>query len=170
VFRARLMTLIVGAAATALAVLAAGYALAQGRTIFDMLPRMYNMFLAPLSVMFMVGLFFRRATAGVALSVALLTQLFSLVWSWWSEVPGLFRSLGLDAAAAWWTSLLGTTPDGQIRSPTILLAIAAPALFGLVLGAIASFLCGRDDHPGAQFTRREIMKRPLPEHPVAAGE
>jgi solute:Na+ symporter, SSS family len=152
VLRARLTTLLIGAAVTTAALGAACYARAAGKTIFDMLPRVYNLFLSPLAVMFMIGMFYRRATAGVALGVVGVTLAFSTAWSWWGEVPRALDWLGLDAAAGWWTSILGSGADGRPRTPTVLLAIAAPALFGLAIGAIASKLFGRRGHKGEAYT------------------
>jgi SSS family solute:Na+ symporter len=160
--RARLTTLAVGALATVLAVAAAGIALAAGRTIFDLLPRMYNLFLGPLAALFLTGMFFRRATARVALVVVATTLVVSVVWSWWSEVPMLLRAFGLEGAAERWTGILGKDADGAPKAPTIYLAIAAPAVFGIVFGGICSALFGRDQHPGVAYSRREVLRKPLP--------
>jgi SSS family solute:Na+ symporter len=162
-FRARLTTLAVGIVATALAAAAASIALSAGRTIFDLLPRMYNLFLGPLAALFLTGMFFRRATARVAIIVVATTLVFSVAWSWWSEVPLLLRFLGLDAAAESWTSILGTDADGRPLSPTIYLAIAAPAAFGLAFGFVASALFGRNDHPGVAYTRGHVLRSVPPE-------
>jgi SSS family solute:Na+ symporter len=164
--RARLTTIVVGALATALAVAAAQIAISAGRTIFDLLPRMYNLFLGPLAALFMTGMFYRRATARVALFVVLATLVVSVAWSWWSEVPLLLRLLGLDAAAEGWISILGTGPDGRPKSPTIYLAIAAPAAFGLLCGALASALFGRNDHLGIPYTRGEVLRGVPPAPPA----
>lgn len=167
VWRARCVTLAVGLLSTVLAIVAASYALRSGKTIFDMLPRMYNMFLSPLAVLFMAGMFYRRATAGVAIAIVILTQIVSTTWSWWSEVPALLRWVGLDGLAADWTSLLGVDAAGHLRTPTVLLAIAAPAAFGLLIGALLSRLFGKDDHHGIAFTRRMVMQRvPATESPA----
>src|SRR5690606_6176271 len=120
-------------------------------------PPMFNMFLGPLATMFMIGMFYRRATTRVVLGVVLITQLFSTTFSWWAEIPTLLNLLRLEGLAAWWTSLLGVDPQGHPRGPSVMLAIAAPALLGLTLGWIASRLFGREDHPGVGFTRAAIM-------------
>jgi SSS family solute:Na+ symporter len=164
VWRARMTTLAVGAVATTLALGAARFALHSGNTIFDMMPRMFNMFLGPLACLFMIGMFYRRATGGVVFAAILITQAMSSLWSWWAQVPDLLHWLGADGVATWWTSLLGIdAATGKLRSPTVMLAIAAPAAFGLALGALFSALFGRNDHPGVEYTRREVMKRPVPE-------
>ncbi len=157
---ARLVTLGVGAFSTLLAVLAAGYAMHAGRTIFDMLPRMFNMFLGPLAAMFMIGMFYRRATGPVILAVVLITQLFSTLWSWWGEVPWLLGTLGLEGLSKDWIGILGIDAAGKPRTPSVLLAIAVPAVVGLVIGAVLSRLFGRDEHPGLDFTWRAVMRRP----------
>jgi len=157
--RARLTTLVVGAVVTSLAVGAASIALSAGRTIFDLLPRMYNLFLGPLAALFLTGMFYRRATARVALAVVATTLLFSVVWSWWSEIPTLLNGMGLDGAAQGWTSILGTDDAGKPKAPTIYLAIAAPAAFGIVLGGLLSAVCGRNEHPGLAYTRQSVLNR-----------
>lgn len=161
---ARISTLFVGALTTVLAVGAAYYALHSKATIFDMLPRMFNMFLGPLAVMFMIGMFYRRATPSLTITVVLVTQLMSSLWSWWGEVPGLLNRFGLMGAAERWTSILGTMPNaaGEMvpRTPSVLLAVFMPVAFGLLLGAIASLLFGRDDHPGVAFTWKNVLSRP----------
>ena len=76
---ARGVTFGVGILTTLLALWAATFALRSGHTIFDMLPRMFNMFLGPLAAMFILGMFCRRVTAGVILPVIVITQFFSSV-------------------------------------------------------------------------------------------
>jgi SSS family solute:Na+ symporter len=156
---ARLVTLGVGAVSTVLAVLAAGYAMHASKSIFDMLPRMFNMFLGPLAVMFMIGMFYRRATAPVILSVVLITQIFSTTWSWWGEVPLLLDFVGMDGLIEGWTSILGVDSTGKLRTPSVMLAVAAPVLFGLAIGAVLSRLFGREQHPGVELTWRAVMRR-----------
>jgi SSS family solute:Na+ symporter len=157
---ARLVTLGVGAVSTVLAVLAASYAMHASKSIFDMLPRMFNMFLGPLAVMFMIGMFYRRATAPVILLVVLITQVFSTTWSWWGEVPLLLDFLGLDGFIEGWISILGIDSAGKPRTPSVMLAVAAPVLFGLAIGAVCSRLFGRDQHSGTELTWRSVMRRP----------
>jgi SSS family solute:Na+ symporter len=157
---ARLVTLGVGTISTVLAVLAASYAMHAGKTIFDMLPRMFNMFLGPLAVMFMIGMFYRRATAPVILAAVLLTQLFSCAWAWWGEIPLLFDYVGQEGLAERWISILGVDSAGKPRTPSVLLAVAGPAVFGLAIGAVLSRLFGRERHSGTDFTWRAVMRRP----------
>jgi SSS family solute:Na+ symporter len=162
---ARLVTLGVGAIATALAVLAAGYAMRSQSTIFDMLPRMFNMFLGPLAVMFMIGMFYRRATGRVIFATVVLTQIVSTTWSWWGEVPLLLTQLGLDGLAEQWQGILGVDAtvlvDGlpKPKTPTIMLAVAAPAMFGMAIGWVFSRLFGRAEHAGTELTWRAVMRR-----------
>src|SRR6185437_8340192 len=84
---ARSVTLGVGIFTTLLAIGAAAFALHGGHTIFDMMPRMFNMFLGPLAAMFILGMFCRRMTAGLILPVIVITQLASSLYSWWAEMP-----------------------------------------------------------------------------------
>lgn len=157
---ARLATVGAGAVATVLAVLAASFAMRQGKTIFDMLPRMFNMFLGPLACLFMIGIFFRRATGPVVFVTVLLTQVFSTAWSWWGEVPVLLRRLGLDELAGRWIDILGLDSSGNPRTPSVMLAIAVPAAVGLAGGWLLSVLFGRSHHPGTEYAWRAVMHRP----------
>jgi SSS family solute:Na+ symporter len=159
---ARLVTLGVGAVATVLAVLAAAFAMHSGKTIFDMLPRMFNMFLGPLACMFLMGMFFPRATSGVVLAAAMLTQVFSSAWSWWGEVPVLLNAVGLSGWAETWGTILGVDAAGKLKTPSIMLAVAVPAVVGLGGGWLLSRLFGRADHPGTAYTWRAVMQRPIP--------
>ena len=88
----------------------------------------------------------------------------SSLWSWWGEVPGLFNRLGMSGAAEGWTNIFGTMVNDKgetiMRTPSVLLAIFAPVAFGLVLGAVASALFGRNDHPGTAFTWKRVLSRP----------
>jgi hypothetical protein len=126
-----------------------------------MMPRMFNMFLGPLAVLFMIGMFYRRATPGVAIGVVLATQLMSTLWSWWGEVPALLARIGLSSAAAAWTSILGVDAAGKLRTPSVMLAVFVPVIFGLALGAVASWLFGRRDHAGVEYTWRNVLRRPV---------
>jgi SSS family solute:Na+ symporter len=161
---ARLSTLFVGGMTTILAVVAAYLASHSGSTIIDMLPKMFNMFLGPLAVLFMIGMFYSRATPGLAIIVVLLTQLVSTTWSWWTEIAGLLARLGLQSAADAWISVFGKMVDAQghevLRKPSVMLAIFAPVVFGLVLGAVVSALFGRRDHPGVAYTWKSVLSRP----------
>jgi SSS family solute:Na+ symporter len=158
---ARITTLFVGTLTTVLAIGGCYYAQRSGSSIIDMMPRMFNMFLGPLAVMFMVGMFYRRATAAVLLGVVSATLFMSVVWSWWGEVPSVLAGIGMTEAAEWWTSLHGIdTATGKLRTPSVMLAIFAPTVFGLLLGAVASLLFGRTDHPGIEYTWRNVLRRP----------
>jgi SSS family solute:Na+ symporter len=156
---ARITTLVVGLVTTVLALGAATYAQRGGQTIFDMLPRMFNMFLGPLAVLFMTGMFFRRATTWTAIFSILATQLFSMTWSWWNEVPGLLEKLRLPGAAAWWIGILGWNESGAMRTPSVMLAIFVPVAAGLLLSAATAWLFGRDGQPGAEWTWKKVVGR-----------
>ena len=144
---ARLVTLGVGRCRPCWPCWPPAYAMHAGKSIFDMLPRMFNMFLGPLAVMFMIGMFYRRATAPVILSVVLFTQILSSAWSWWGEVPLLLEYLGQENLADGWISLLGIDSAGKPRTPSVMLAVAGPTVFGLATGAVLSRLFGREEHP-----------------------
>lgn len=161
---ARISTLFVGGLTTCLAVVAAYLVSETGNTIINMLPKMFNMFLGPLAVLFMIGMFYRRATPGLAIAVVLFTQLASTTWSWWPEIAGLLAKLGLNDAAEAWVSIFGTMVNDKglvvPRPPSVMLAIFAPVAFGLLLGAVVSALFGSNDHKGVAFTWKSVLSRP----------
>jgi SSS family solute:Na+ symporter len=157
---ARWITLGVGIGTTLLALWAATFAINSGHTIFDMLPRMFNMFLGPLAVMFILGMFARRVTGSVLFPVILITQIFSSLWSWWIEIPQLCHFLGLDRLAEYWPTILGVDPSGKMRGPSVMLAIGMPCVFGIALGFLAGLVAGRREHPGTKFTWRAVLSRP----------
>jgi solute:Na+ symporter, SSS family len=160
---ARGVTLGVGILTTLLALWAAMFALRSGHTIFDMLPRMFNMFLGPLAAMFILGMFCPRVTAAVVLPVTLVTQFFSSVFSWWAEVPHLCRLVGLHRLAEFWPTILGVYKDGDViklHTPSVMLAVGVPCLFGIGLGWAVSLVAGRREHPGTAFTWRAVLSRP----------
>ncbi len=163
---ARWTTISVGLVSTLLAIVAASIAMNLGKTIFDMLPRMFNMFLGPLAVMFIVGMFSRRATPRVILVTVAITQAFSSLWSWWSEVPAALNRLGMTHGAEAFTAILGVHADGTPKGPSVMLAVAAPCVFGLVVGAVVSALLGRNEHAGLAYTWREVMKLPVADREV----
>jgi solute:Na+ symporter, SSS family len=157
---ARGVTFAVGIFTTLLALGAAMFAIRTGHTIFDMMPRMFNMFLGPLAAMFVLGMFCQRVTAAIILPVTLVTQLFSTIFSWWAEVPLACRFVGLNGLAEFWPTILGIEPDGRLRAPSVMLAVGVPCLFGIALGWLVSLAVGRRDHAGAAFTWRAVLSRP----------
>jgi SSS family solute:Na+ symporter len=164
---ARAVTMGVGIFTTLLAVGAAAFAIRSGHTIFDMMPRMFNMFLGPLAAMFILGMFCRRMTAGVILPVIIITQLFSTLYSWWAEIPWLCQQVGLTRLAEYWPTILGTYVDShgvlKLHAPSVMLAVGLPCLVGIGLGWLASLVAGRSEHAGTKFTWRDVLNRPLQE-------
>ena len=71
---ARWVTVAVGLVATTLAYLLAYYAKMQNATIVDLMPRTFNMFLGPLSALFIIGMFVPRATGRTAFVAVLLAM------------------------------------------------------------------------------------------------
>ena len=157
---ARLTTVGVGLVATVLATLVAREALQSTLNIMDLLPRTFNMFLGPLASLFMVGMFVSRARPRTAIAAVAASMLLSFCWSWWTEIPTWLRTIHLDALADSWTGILGTDKQGVALRPTIMLAIAAPCVTGVVLGSLLSLFESRGDHPGRQFTWWATMRRP----------
>jgi SSS family solute:Na+ symporter len=162
---ARVTTVVVGLVATVLAASVARGALASTMNIFDLLPRTFNMFLGPLSALFMIGMFVPRARARTAIAAVLLCMLFSFCWSWWPEIPAWLRAIGCEALATGWTNILGVDAGGALKRPTIMLAIAAPCVAGVLLGAGLSWLEPRGEFPGQQYTWWSTIRRPVSPEP-----
>ena len=113
--RARGLTLLIGAAATAAAYWA--YWMAQARTnvnIVELMSQTFNMFVGPLAVLFFVGMFLRRADGRAAILTVLASMAASVVWNHW------IRLFDTD------------------NSPTFTLAIAVPCVTGLITAVLAS--------------------------------
>lgn len=135
---ARILTIVITLAVTANAYLVANRVQAIGETIVGMMPKFFNLFVGPLSSLFIIGMFFRRCTARSAVPAVMCGLVVSIIWSWWPEI---FR----------------TSPD---RAPSFLLAIAAPCLTSLAVAWILSRVVERGDNPqGAKFTWREVVRK-----------
>jgi SSS family solute:Na+ symporter len=134
----------------------------RGRNLYDLMPRLFNMFLGPLASLFAIGMFLPRATARSAIPAVVAGFLLSLTWSYWPEIPAACRALGLEEAAGWFVNLLGTVE--QPKAPTFTLSIAIPYLGAIVLAALLSVLVERgSDHPGRAYTWYAVTRRPLPQ-------
>ncbi|HND52881.1 MAG TPA: sodium/solute symporter [Pirellulaceae bacterium] len=158
---ARWVTIGVGGVTTVMAVYVAYFNAGHPELrIFDLLPRMFNMFLGPLAALFLIGMFVRRATARVAIGAVLAALLASFVWSWWAQLPTMFEKLYLPGLADAWRSILGVDADGRNKQPTIFLAVGAPCLAGLAAAWLMSLVFGSDDHPGVDYTWKRTMLRP----------
>ena len=111
---------------------------AIGETIVGMMPKFFNMFVGPLSSLFIIGMFFRRCTARSAIPAVLCGFVVSVTWSWYPEI---FQ-----------------VPKEQ--APSFLLAIAAPCLTSLLIAWILGWIVERGgEHSGLKFTWREIVRK-----------
>jgi SSS family solute:Na+ symporter len=137
---ARLMTLGMGLATTAIALGVAWLAQSSAKNIFDLMPRTFNMFLGPLGSLFLIGMFLPRATGRTTVPAVLLALVTSVVWSYCKEILGT----SFDLSISW--------------------AVALPCIVGFTLAALFSlaFEPGAG-HAGRRFTWWEVMRRPLPE-------
>ncbi|WP_437193149.1 sodium:solute symporter family transporter [Planctomicrobium sp. SH527] len=113
-------------------------ALNSEMTIFDLMPKFFNMFVGPLAALFIIGMFFPRCT-GRSVSVAIVVGLtVSVLWSWGKQI--FQTSVG----------------------PTILLSVALPLLTTVLTAWLLSFIVeSRQPHPGQSFTWRAVLQRPL---------
>lgn len=155
---ARLTTVGVGLVATILAMTVARGAIHSTLNIIDLVPRTFNMFLAPLASLFMIGMFVTRARARTAIVAVTLCLITSFLWSWWSEIPVWLEAVGLDSLGARWTSILGVDAAGLPKRPTVMLAVAVPCVLGVSAGALLSLFESRDEHPGQRLTWWATMR------------
>jgi len=106
-----------------------------GLTIFDMMPRFFNMFVGPLAAIFFVGMFLPRCTTKSILPAAAIGLALAIVWSWWEVIF-------------------------QTKSrPTFLLAIALPCVTTFLTAWLLSLVVDRPgEHRGSGFTWWAIVK------------
>lgn len=156
---ARVTTVAVGLIATLLAVTVARSAIKSTLNIYDLLPRTFNMFLSPLASLFIIGMFVTRARDRTVLLAVSVCMGFSFFWSWWSEIPVWLNALGLDSLAGQWIQILGVDANGLPKRPTIMLAVAAPCILGVSLGALLSLFESNGDNPGRKFTWWATMRK-----------
>ncbi len=139
---ARLLTIFITVIVTANAYLVANRAHAIGETLVGLMGRFFNMFLGPLSALFIVGMFIPRCTARSVFPAALCGFCTSILWSWWPEISG--------------TKI----------TPTFTLAIALPCLTTITLATLLSFIVETGKpHSGQDYTWWAILRRPTVETP-----
>jgi SSS family solute:Na+ symporter len=137
---ARMLTLGVGLAVTLLSFGVVYNAEHLGRSIIDLMPRSFNMFVGPLASLFFIGMFLPRCTSRSAIPAALGGLIVAIVWSYWKE-------------------LFGTASQ-----PSITLAIAVPFLAAISIAAVLGRLVETGSHaPGAGYSWWAVMRHPLPE-------
>jgi len=133
---ARVLSVVITLAVTANAYFVANRAQAIGETIVGMMPKFFNMFVGPLSSLFMIGMFFPRCTARSAIPAVIGGFSLSVVWSWWPEIFG----------TEW--------------RPSFLLAIAVPCVTSLGIAKVLSWIVEPAGvRAGAGYTWRAIVKR-----------
>lgn len=134
----RLLTLVVGAVVTVLALAVAYNVEHSGRNIIELMPRSFNMFLGPMASLFFIGMFLPRCTSRSAVPAVLCGLAISIVWSYWK-------------------TLFGTDYE-----PSFTLAIAVPCVSGFAIAALLGWLIeDGQPHPGQQYIWWEVMRRPL---------
>ena len=135
---ARVISILITIAVTVNAYFVANRVQAIGETIVGMMPKFFNMFVGPLSSLFIIGMFFRRCTARSAIPAVLCGFVVSVAWSWWPEIRGVPKE----------------------QAPTFLLAIAVPCLTSLSIAWILGWIVERGgEHSGLKFTWREIVSK-----------
>jgi solute:Na+ symporter, SSS family len=145
---ARGLSILITVLVTANAYFVANRVQALGDTLIEMMPKFFNMFVGPLSGMFIVGMFIPRCTARSVLPAAVLGLITSIFWSWWREIFNV--EVG----------------------PTFLLAIAVPCMTTITLSAVLSLLVeSGQPHPGLDYTWWSILRRPeMSDEPVGVIE
>lgn len=141
---ARTLTVVIGLAVTVLAFGVAYQVEHSDRTIVDLMPRSFNMFLGPLASLFFIGMFLPRCTSRSAIPAALGGLAVAVVWSYWKE-------------------LFGTTTQ-----PTITLAIAVPCVFAVSTAAVLGWLVeSGEPSPGREYVWWAVMRRPALREPAS---
>ncbi len=139
---ARGLTILITVLVTANAFFVANRVQALGETLVGMMPKFFNMFVGPLSAMFIIGMFIPRCTARSVIPAAICGLCTSIIWSWWREI------FGTEAA------------------PTFLLAIAVPCLTTITLAMLLSFVVETGKpHSGLDYTWRAVLRRPPADMP-----
>ncbi len=143
---ARGLTVLITVLVTGNAYFVANQAQASMETLVGMMPKFFNMFVGPLSALFIVGMFIPRCTARSVVPAAVCGLCMSIVWSWWKEI-------------------FGTT-----YTPTFTLAIAVPCLTTITVATLLSYIVETGKpHPGMDYTWWAILRRPAIETPPASG-
>ena len=132
---ARILAFVISIIVASMACVVAYVQQRLGLTIFDMMPRFFNMFVGPLAAIFFAGMFLPRCTTRSILPAAIAGLVLAIVWSWWEVI---FRT--------------------ESR-PTFLLAIAVPCATTFLLAWLLSLVLDRPgEHPGSRFTWWSIVK------------
>lgn len=135
---AKFLTVVVGLFVTCTANGVAYLAEHSGRNIIDMMAPAFNMFLGPLSSLFLIGMFL-KCDGRVALFAVACSSVISFFWSYWQI-------------------LFGTS-----YQPTITLATAVPYLASFGIAAVLGlFIRAKPGDEGLEYTWWNVMKRPLP--------
>ena len=121
------------------------------KSIVDLMPRSFNMFLGPLASMFVVGMFLPRCTGRSMIPAVFFGLFVSITWSYWREICALIGNI-YPAIIPW-----------GAKAPTITMAIALPFVSSCLVAAILGLLVERrrDENPGRAYTWFEVMKRPI---------
>jgi solute:Na+ symporter, SSS family len=150
---ARLLTLLLGAVTTLIALVVAWLAHSSAKNIFDLMPKTFNMFIGPLGSLFLIGMFVPRATGRTATPAVLGSVAVSVIWNYWKEI--------LEIPIVWqFASHVFEKPFDL----SIMWSYAVACLSGVFFGVVLSLVVEKGgDHPGRQFTWWSVMQRPLPE-------
>lgn len=130
---ARTLSVLITAGVTVNALFVTSLYTSLGRSIVDMMPKLFNMFLGPLAALFFIGMFLPRAGTRSAVPAVMGGIIVSACWSWGKELFG-------------WSA-----------SPTITLSVAAPCLTAVGLAAIFSRFEPKENPAGEALNWRAVV-------------
>jgi SSS family solute:Na+ symporter len=137
---ARITTVLVGLLCTGVACFIPSINAETGRNIIDLMPRLFNFLLGPMSTLFVAGMFMPHVGARAVLVGSLTSLTTAILWCWANE--------------------LGLTGDRGDLSPFWVVGLAS--MTGYSTTWLAGHVLERKPPKGLDFTWREVMKRPAP--------
>lgn len=136
---ARVVTVIIGLLCTGVACCIPSINEQTNRNIIDLMPRLFNFLLGPMSTLFVAGMFMPHVGTRAVLVGSLTSLTTAVVWCWANE--------------------LGLT-DGRDLSPIWTVGLAS--ITGYTTTYLAGFVFKGGPPAAREFTWREVMKRPAP--------
>lgn len=154
---ARILSFIITLLVTGNAFLVSGQMEGKTKTIIDLMPKFFNMFVGPLAALFMIGMFLPRCTARSVIPAVMAGFSLSVAWSWWVDIGKQlnrqFLANGYQMTTFW--ELMFSKP------PTPFLAIAAPCIATMAMAVLLSRIVEKKgDHPGMDYTWKAVTSRP----------
>lgn len=160
---ARILSLVITLLVTANAFLVSGQMDGDKKTIVDLMPKFFNMFVGPLASLFIIGMFLPRCTARSAIPAVITGFTLSIAWSWWMEIGAGLKYLAASSGSQLSPFMLNLFE----KPPTPFLAIAAPCVTCLAIAVILSRIVERGGHHhGLDYTWKAVTSRPEVPPPI----